>query len=117
MIPGVLNFIVYQGSTFGPAILTGYSDLAHTIPANLTGFLPHARVRKTPNSPVILDLLPFISNGVGGEVTIPAVTDENTARLPRGNYIWDLLLERSTGEVLGPFLAGSFIIGTAVSRA
>lgn len=117
MIPGTYNLNVYQGSTFGPIVLIAYSDAEHTTPTDLTGFTAHAKVRETSLKPVVKDLLPTITDGPAGEVTIPAIPDEVTKTLPRGSYVWDLLLERSTGQVLGPFLAGSFTIHTAVSRA
>jgi hypothetical protein len=119
MIPGPLDLPAYKGATFGPIVMQAFSDLAHTIPANLTGWLAHAKVRETSTGRVVLDLLPMITDGPNGKITIPAVSDEvtNTAVWPRGNYVWDLLLERPTGEVLGPFLAGIFPITAAISRA
>jgi hypothetical protein len=119
MIPGPLDLPAYKGSTFGPIVVQAFSDIAHTMPANLSGWLAHAKVREKSTGPVIIDLLPTITDGPNGKITIPAVPDEitNSSAWPRGNYVWDLLLERPTGEVLGPFLAGTFTIGAANARA
>lgn len=115
MIPGPLNLIVYRGSTFGPVVLTAYDE--DEVLVDLTGWLPFAKVRETRTGPVIYDLVPTITNGPGGEITIPSITDEASEVLPRGHYIWDLLLQQPGGQKLGPFLAGSFEITSAVARS
>lgn len=116
MTPGTLNLTAYRGTTFGPVVITAYSDAAHTTTKNLSGWIPLAQVRKKAGSPKIIDLVPILSNAAAGEISIPAVTDEETLAWPHGDYVWDFLLERPTGEVLGPFLAGTFTINSAVTR-
>lgn len=116
MIPGTKNFTVYRGSTFGPQIFRALeSDQTTVVP--LVGWGAHAKVRVKANGPVIIDLLPYISDGANGEITIPEIADEVTPSLPQGCYIWDLLLERPSGTIVGPFLAGTFTITTTPSRA
>lgn len=114
MIPGSFDLIVYRGSTFGPVVLTAYNE--DDVLVDLTGWTPFSKVRETRTGPIIYDLIPYISDGPGGEITIPAISDERTRSLPRGHYIYDLLLEQPGGQILGPFLAGTFEITTAVAR-
>lgn len=115
MIPGTLNLTVYKGSTFGPIVITALDT--NDDPVDLTGWFAHWKVRERPESPVIFDLQPTITDGPGGVITAPAITDEVTETMPRGRYVQDLLLERPGGEVLGPFLTGSFTVQSSVSRA
>lgn len=116
--PAPYTLIVYKGSTFGPIRFIAYSDVAHTTTVDLTGWTAHMKIRERANGPVIYDLLPTITDGPGGEITAPAVTDEVTASsvFPRGNYVWDLMLEKPSGAVVGPFIEGPTIIKLAVSR-
>lgn len=116
--PGKLPLPLYKGATFGPILLYArQADQVTVIP--LTGWGAHAKVRKTDGGPVIIDLLPVISNGPTGEITIPAISDEATAgdAFPLGCFVWDLLLERPSGEIVGPFIADSFTIQWARARA
>ncbi len=84
--------------------------------APLTGWTALAMVRTNPQRHLILDLAPVITNATGGEITI-SLTDEETAAIETpGDYVWDLVLERPSGERLGPFIAGNFIITTANTR-
>lgn len=116
MTPGNLDLVLYRGSTFGPVIIYAREEDTTTV-VPLTGWLAHAKVRTKANGPLVVDLLPYISDGPNGQVTIPEIADEITPALPCGCFVWDLLLERPTGEILGPFLAGTFTIPTAVARA
>lgn len=116
MIPGTKNFTLYRGATFGPYVFRALEEDQITV-VPLTGWAAHAKVRAKPNGPIIIDLAPYISNGPGGEITIPEIADESTPAFSEGCYIWDLLLERPSGAIVGPFLAGAFTITTTPSRA
>lgn len=116
MIPCPKNFTLYRGSTFTSKTLRALESDKVT-PVDLTGYTAHAKVRARVSGPVILDLNPTITDGPNGDITTQAITDELTALLPCGSYIWDLLLEDSSSVVTGPYVAGSFTIKTAVSRS
>lgn len=115
MIPAPKNFNLYRGSTFPSKTFRALEEDQVT-PVPLIGYTAHAKVRLRVSGPVIIDLLPFISDEVNGEITTPAISDENTLALPCGNYIWDLLLEDPAGARTGPYVAGTFTITTAVAR-
>lgn len=117
MTPGTKDFILRCGSTFGPYVFRALgSDQVTVVP--LTGWGAHAKVRATLNGPVLLDLLPYISDGPNGEITIPEISDETTNGFTnQGCFIWDLLLERPSGAIVGPFIEGAFTITTTPSRA
>lgn len=112
MIPATLDLTAYRGTTFGLVIKA--QDSNHAI-VPLTGWTAFAQVRPAPQKHVVLDLNPIITNASQGEVTI-SFTDEETALWAPGEFVWDFLLQRPTGEKLGPFLAGTFSIKTAATR-
>lgn len=113
MIPGTVNFTIYRGTTFGPILLRAKDGDGNAVP--LTDWVPHAQVREAPQKHLVLDLNPVISDAANGELTME-FTDEETLAMVPGEFVWDLLLERPTGEILGPFLSGTFSIKTATTR-
>ena len=112
MIPGVKNIIAYRGTEYSLLIIAKDANDARV---NITGWTAYALVRVAPQRHVVIDLAPIITNGAQGETTI-SFEDEDTKLWPPGEFVWDFVLERPTGERLGPFLAGTFIIKTANSR-
>lgn len=115
IIPATVNLTLYRGTTFGPILIIAKDGDDNVVP--LVGWTAHAQVRQTPQKPAILDLVPTITDEAGGETTIPGLTDEETKAIPvQGEFIWDFLLERPSGEILGPFLSGAFSIKTATTR-
>lgn len=113
MTPATLNLTLYRGTTFALGFICKDDNLAVI---NLTGWTAHAMVRTTPQRHLVLDLQPTIPVGTDGRVSI-SLTDEQTAAIETpGEFEWDLVLERPSGEKLGPFLAGVFVITTANTR-
>lgn len=94
---------IYKGITYGPIVFQLTDD--DDVPVPLTGYLVFAEVRKQPGSPLILDLNPQIVDDLNAYVQI-AFTDEETFTLPPGNYKWDFIMEKPTGERVGPFISG-----------
>lgn len=119
IIPATVEFVSYKGSTFGPYRFIAYSDTEHTTPFDLTDYTPIMKIRERANGPVIRELELSVTDGPAGEVTIAKVSDEvtNSSAWPRGEYVWDFMLENPDGDVLGPFLTGPFEIRLSVSRA
>lgn len=117
--PASYTLVAYKGSTFGPVRFIAYADVEHTTTVDLTGYTAHMKVRERANGPVVYDLVPTITDGPGGEITAPAVSDEITkgSAFPRGTYVWDLMLEKPSGAVVGPFIEGPFLTKLPVSRA
>jgi hypothetical protein len=113
MTPAELNLTLYRGTTFAQTFTCKDSNL---VVVNLTGWSAYAQVRTDPQKHLVLDLAPTITDPTGGEVSI-SFTDEETALMVPGDFVWDFVLERPSGERLGPFLAGTFTITTANTRA
>lgn len=112
MTPGTKNLTLYRGTSFGIKIVAkDGNDTA----VNLTGWSAFALVREAPQKHVVFDLNPSITDPTNGETSI-SFTDEETEVLPPGDFVWDFVLERPTGERLGPFLAGTFTVKTANTR-
>jgi hypothetical protein len=112
MIPANLPLIAYRGTSFGQKFICKDSN---QVIVDINGWTAFALVRVAPQKHIVLDLAPTITNGAGGEVSI-SFTDEQTLLFPPGEFVWDFVLQRPTGEKLGPFLAGTFSIKTANSR-
>lgn len=113
MVPGPLPLTMYRGATFGPVTLRCKSN---GVAVPLTGYVAQAHVRQAAGKPLILDLGPTIPQPLFGEIII-YFTDEQTAAVPvHGNFVWDLFLINPSGERLGPFLEGPFLIKTAVTK-
>lgn len=113
MTPGTFNLTLWRGTTFGPVEITCKDSNGDVV--DLTGWEAFAQVKETANKPLVLDLEPTIPVGTDGKVTF-GFTDEETAVMVCGEYVWDLILERPTGEKVGPVLAGTFTINSAVTR-
>ena len=108
-----LDLEITAGTTFGPVVITCKdSDAA---PIDLTGWTVWAQVRKTTLGEIAHDLSPIISDPTAGKITI-AQTDEQTATIKAGAFQWDLLLENSEGERLGPIVAGACNIIRAITQ-
>ena len=112
MTPGVKNITAYRGTEYALLIIAKDANLARV---NLTGWTAYAVVRSAPQKHVVIDLTPVITNAAQGETTI-SFEKADTKLWPPGDFVWDFVLQRPTGERLGPFLAGTFIIKTANSR-
>lgn len=106
MIPGVHNLLLYQGITFGPLIIQCRD--ANDSPVDLTSYKISGQVRDFGNN-LKIDLAPTITNAGAGEITIKH-SDEQTKTFPLGEFNWDLVIELSTGERLGPFLQGQCLV-------
>jgi hypothetical protein len=90
-------------------------------PADMTGWIPYAEVRTEPEGALVLDLLPEFVYPQYGEVKIPAIQDEQTILLPAGTggknkCKWDLIFQVPTGERIGPYIAGSFLIKSIITE-
>lgn len=112
MTPAIRALTLYRGCTFSFVAVAKDAD---QVVVNLSGWTALAQVREGPNKPLVLDLAPTIPTPANGQIVI-GFTDEQTRDLPRGSYEWSLLLERPTGEILGPFITGSFFIKSQVTR-
>lgn len=100
---------------------TGTGTQKALSPADLTNWIPYAEVRTEPEGTLILDLLPVISDPTIGAVLIPAIQDEDTILLPAGTggklkCKWDLIFQVPTGERIGPYIAGSFLIKSIITE-
>lgn len=112
----VQNLTLYRGITFDSFLVKCYQDDALTIPQDITGWTPWAEVRTEPDATLVINLAPFISNAVGGIVTVPAIADEVTITYTNGKYKWDFTMEDPSGERLGPYIRGSFIIKSKITQ-
>ncbi len=106
MTPATLNLKIYHGITFGPVVITCSDD--DEVAVDLTNWLVYAEARIDFRTPMF-DLAPTVTDATAGEITL-ALTDEQTAALPVGNFRWDLILENPAGERLGPYIAGTCIV-------
>jgi hypothetical protein len=84
-------------------------------PVDLTGFTARAEVRPTISSEVLtLDLAPTIPTPANGVIVV-SVSDEITAGIEAGNYVWGLVLETPEGNVI-PIESGPILFRQIVPR-
>ena len=102
---------IARGTTLGVTALIVYSDEAKTVRDDLTDSIPVALVKDRKGN-LIVDLEPTVElaadyyhdvdDGAGaplsGYIIVFDLTDEETAILPDGCYVWDLINEFSSGE-------------------
>lgn len=114
MSAGALNITIEQGATW-ELLLTWTIDDA---PVSLAGY--SARMQARPNhkaTALLLDLTEGAGITLGGEagtITL-ALSDEETAALPAGNYVYDLELV-SPDEDVTRLVEGSLKISPEVTR-
>lgn len=116
MITITQNLTLYRGITFLAFQIACFDDEAQTIPSDITGWTPWAEIRTAPDQDLIFDLVPFISDPLGGIVTIPSIEDEQTILLPEGKFKWDFTMQNPLGRRFGPYIRGSFIIKSKITQ-
>jgi hypothetical protein len=106
----------------GPYVGVGANTGALTAddnPVDLTGFSAEAKVRRSEKigSEVVLDFAPVITNFAFGEITIPAISKDDTEAIPIvGEFRWDLVLVNTgSGERFGPFARGRTIVSDNIT--
>jgi hypothetical protein len=116
VISARLNLLLNPRTTFGPFIFL-FKD-GDGVPIDLTDWTVWAQAYYKVaggGCPRRLDLAPVITDAVNGEVTI-YITDENTSTIPEGDGAWDMLLQNTDGEILGPYVAGAFTVKRPVTN-
>lgn len=84
-------------------------------PVDLTGYSARAEVRPTVSSEeVTLDLAPTIPTPANGIISV-SISDEITAAIEPGAYVWGLVLETPAGGVI-PIESGPIIFRQIVPR-
>tara|TARA_R100001463_G_scaffold47083_1_gene95863 strand:+ start:2825 stop:3169 length:345 start_codon:yes stop_codon:yes gene_type:complete len=113
MIAAKLDILINKGTTLGPIVINCKDSNNSSL--DLSGWSVYAHVRSSADTAIIVDLSPTITNATDGAIQITK-TDEQTSALAVGSYFWDLLLENSSGERLGPFLAGSCDVAAVITQ-
>lgn len=110
MDPINLNLTLLRGSPFIPVSIFCFDAPDLSKASDITGWTAWAEVRSAPDETLILDLAPTISDPENGVVTLPAIEEKTTALLPDGKFEWDLILQDPSGQRLGPYVRGTFVI-------
>jgi hypothetical protein len=115
MLPASLDLVIFRDVTFNLGINCLDSSQS---PVNITGYIPYAQVRDRPGGRLILDLQPTISNASTGSVLI-ALTSAQTKALDHGTYVWDFQMRTPVAQgslIIGPFLAGRFVVNDSATN-
>ena len=91
----VQNLIIDQNSTFS-AQLTIYGDTRY--PLNLTGYTVHAQMKKSPSATTSTAFTCTIPDPRSNGLVNLYLTDEQTADLSPGRYLYDVIVEDSINE-------------------
>ncbi len=101
---------VAHGANTGTATVTNH-------PVDLTGYTSQAQVRRQPLGGLVLELPTSITDISGGEITIAAITADDTRAIEsHGNFDWDLVLATVTDR-FGPYVKGPFTISDNITQA
>jgi hypothetical protein len=112
MLPASLDLVIFRDVTFSVGI--NCLDI-NNVPVDITGWTPYAQARDKPGGRLVIDLAPTVSNPAGGSVLI-SLTSAQTSALEHGTYTWDFQMRQPNGLIIGPFLAGKFIVNDSVSN-
>ncbi len=100
---------VAHGANTGTATVTNH-------PVDLTGYTPETQVRRQPFGGLILTLSSSVTDILGGEITIAAMTAAQTGAIEsHGNFDWDLVLATVTDR-FGPYVKGPFTISDNITQ-
>lgn len=117
LLPGNLPLRIRRGVSFGPILISCQDGEGN--PFNLTGYTVSALARPEIGSPNTIDLDPDITDAINGGITLE-FTDEETERLlrpfPPGEYVYDVVLQNSSGEKLEPSISGVLTVEDFSSR-
>ena len=103
----------YAGATFSLS-LTCQDDAGD--PVDLTGYTARGSVReKATSTTETLDLAPTIPTPSNGVILI-SVADETTAAITAGRYVFDIVLDTPTGDVVRVF-GGTLLFKNQVTQA
>ncbi len=101
---------VAHGAYSGTATVTNH-------PVDLTAYTPQVQVRRQPFGGLVLTLDATVTDDVGGEITIAAMTADVTRVITsHGNFYWDLVLATLVNR-FGPYVKGSFTISDNITQA
>jgi hypothetical protein len=116
------NVGLFTDEATGPYVGVGANTgnlTADDNPVDLTGYSAEAKVRRSEKigSEMVLDLQPTITNFSFGEITIPAISKDDTEAIDIiGEFKWDLVLVNTgTQERFGPFARGQFLISDNIT--
>ncbi len=99
-----------HGANTGTATVTNH-------PVDLTAYTPQVQVRRQPLGGLVLTLNASVTDAAGGEITIAALTDDETRAITsHGNFYWDLVLATLVNR-FGPYVKGSFTISDNITQA
>lgn len=116
MPAGRAKLTIDQGSTWRAILTAKGSD---RVPIDLTGYTARMQVRPSIPSATVLANLTTENGGIeieplAGEITL-MLTDEQTAALPSGTWVYDLELVSAGGEVTRT-IEGGFVVRPEVTR-
>jgi len=112
MTPANLDLAIVRGCTFGPVLILCKDSEGAAV--NITGWSVFAEVRKERLGSLRFSLDPVITDAAAGTISL-FFSDEATWELPHGDFAWDLILERPSGERLGRYVAGRCVVSTPIT--
>lgn len=113
MLPASLDLVIFRNVTFSVGITC--IDINNN-PVDITGWVPYAQARDKPAGRLIIDLAPTISGPAVNGLVLISLTSAQTSGLEHGTYVWDFHMKQPNGLIIGPFLAGKFIVNDSVSN-
>jgi hypothetical protein len=108
------NGVYLAGGTYvGAATVTNN-------PTDLTGYSAEAKVRRSNKvgAEVLWDLAPVVTSPIIGQVTIPAISKDDTKDFEfLGENRWDFVLVNTiSSERFGPYAMGRFVVSDNITQ-
>lgn len=89
------EIVIEQNATF---ISKVYVEDIYNSPVNLSGYSPSAQMRKSYYSNIAYTIDTEVTGIANGEITL-SMTAANTANLPIGRMVYDLIIDDGSGTV------------------
>lgn len=105
--PVSLDFEIVIGTIFGPYDFFALDE--DDDPVDLTGCIPLAEARTRAGGRLLLDLGLVLTDGPGGQITLPKITDEVTWDWRPVNGVWSMIIEFPNGDRIGPYFEGAWV--------
>jgi hypothetical protein len=99
------DLVIKRGVTF-PEVEISFAD-GSGVPMNLVGWSVYADVCEQPSSVASFSLNPTIVSAESGVVKLSEITPSGSMALKVGDYHWDLVLQNTLGQRLGPYIEGA----------
>ena len=109
--------LLFPSGTYAPHGANTGTATADDHTLDLTGYTVVDEVRRNSSADVTLDLNPSITDAANGEITIPAISSDDTQDFDFvGTFQHDMVLINDSSERVGVILNGPFVVSDNITQ-